>query len=56
MTLETFDRAFANIKIRLVCENKCGAVQPVLSLRKARQLFEMNNLQCHKCSARLAKL
>ncbi len=56
MTLEGFNRAFMNIKVQLICEKNCGAINPVLPLWKAQQLFEMNKLLCCRCSAPLAKL
>lgn len=56
MTLQGFDRAFMNIKVKLVCLNNCKIEQPILPLWKAQKLFEMNKLLCMKCSSRLAKL
>lgn len=55
-SLKGFEPNFMDIKLQLLCENKCGFNQPVITLRKADELFKKNMLYCQKCKGTLQKL
>lgn len=56
-SLKEFEPNFMDkLKLQLCCENNCGFHQPIITLRKADELFRKNMLYCQRCKGTLHKL